>query len=85
MDFLLDNSQFARVKWLGRKPSPSGKSVYLNNLISERVQPSRPSKTTDGIVKASLRLESATPTEANEDRRRGVQSSSIRLAGPVPF
>jgi len=40
MDVLVNNSQSARVKWLGRSPGRSGKSVYLSNSVSERQQPS---------------------------------------------
>jgi hypothetical protein len=29
MDFLLDNSRFVRIKWLGRQTALSGKSMYL--------------------------------------------------------
>lgn len=54
MDFLLDNSRFARVKWLGRNSGQPGKSVYLSNFVSER--PSlRPSVRPDGIAWILLR------------------------------
>jgi Carboxypeptidase regulatory-like domain len=41
MDFLVDNSQFARIQWLGRSFRPSGKSVYLNESVADRRQPSQ--------------------------------------------
>jgi Carboxypeptidase regulatory-like domain len=70
MDFLLDNSQFARVKWLGRNSGPSGKSVYLNNLVPERSQPLRSSLTTEGAVRASSRWEPSRQTQGKENGLR---------------
>ena len=59
MDFLLDNSQSARFKWLGRNSGCAGKSVYLNELISERKQPSQLSAQTEGAAKVSMRMGSS--------------------------
>jgi hypothetical protein len=47
MDFLLDNSQSARIKWLGRYYGHSGKSMYLSKTVPERSEPSRPSVKTE--------------------------------------
>jgi len=69
MDFLLDNSQFARIKWLGRNSEPTGKSVDLSKAVPERSEPSRSSVKTEDTVKASLRLGCCSPKVYRQDRR----------------
>jgi hypothetical protein len=68
MDFLLDNSQSARIKWLGRKNGPSGKSVYLSKTVPDRNEPSQQSVQTEGAARASARSELCSPA-GRQDRR----------------
>jgi len=86
MDFLLDNSQFARVKWLGRNSGQPGKSVYLSEFVPECL-PSRLSVNADEIVGASSHLAAKGTIEAeNADRparkrqRFNPESESILTA-----
>jgi hypothetical protein len=77
MDFLLDNSQSARVKWPGRNSGRAGKSVYLSKLIPERTQPSRLSVQTGGGAEVSLRLGSTSQMDAQQDHRREFKGYRI--------
>jgi len=69
MDFLLDNSQSARTKWLGRKNGPSGKSVYLSKTVPERHEPSRQSVKTEGAERVSVCLGWCSPMAKRQDYR----------------
>jgi hypothetical protein len=77
MDFLLDNSQFARFKWLGRNFRPSGKSVYLSESVPDRRQPSQPSVATEGLVRALCRLQAAQSIHASGQDRAELKRQPL--------
>jgi len=70
MGFLLDNSESARVKWLGRNSGHPGQSVYLSNLAPERQQLSRPSVVEEGTAEAIVRSAPGFPQGEQTSRPR---------------
>jgi hypothetical protein len=67
MDFLLDNSRFVRIKWLGRQSALSGKSMYLRKTVPELNHPARPFVKTEGTARAALRSGLFRPVAERQD------------------
>jgi hypothetical protein len=85
MDFLLDNSQFARVKWLDRISGQSGKSMYLSNSVSECQPPSLASRKYGRRGEGFLVLGTVRASGEETTPFAQVQCASIQPHVRVPF
>jgi hypothetical protein len=85
MDFLLDNSQPARVKWLDRNSGQSGKSMYLSNSVSECQQPSLASRSHGRRGEGFLVSETVQVDGEETTPFAQVQRASIQPHVRVPF
>jgi hypothetical protein len=85
MDFLLDNSESARVKWLDRNSGQSGKSMYLRNSVSECQQPSLASRNHGRRGEGFLVLETEQAGGEETTPFAQAQRASVQPHVRVPF